>query len=205
MKRTLTDQLFGISKVSRDRRKQNTDRQNILHFIPVFYSSRNQQLLRSKPTFKSTLIVTSQSVYAGMNDKFRNLSLWFRNFLNIDPRHWLPASVGIVTISATWLTITNPEPHAHLAFADVVTVTLNMADTVRIYRTSTTQVHNTVDWQGTWTFSTVESEIPAFTAGGAAIDSKSSSPGNTERCVGKVLGKHTLLRKKVTRNEEKNY
>ena len=87
MKRTLTDQLFGISKVSRDRRKQNTDRQNILHFIPVFYSSRNQQLLRSKPTFKSTLIVTSQNVYAGMKDKFRNLSLWFRNFLNIDPRH----------------------------------------------------------------------------------------------------------------------
>ena len=140
-----------------------------------------------------------------MDVKFRNLSLWFRDFLNIDPRHWLPASEGIVIISASWLAITDPEPHAHLAFVDVVTVTLNMADTVRAKRLGTIQVHNTVNWQGTWTFSTVESEIPAFTAAGAASESKSSSPGNTERCVGKVLGKHTLLWKRVTRNEEKNY
>ena len=67
-----------------------------------------------------------------MDVKFRNLSLWFRDFLNIDPRHWLPASEGIVIISASWLAITDPEPHAHLAFVDVVTVTLNMADTMRI-------------------------------------------------------------------------
>ena len=139
-------EVFGISKVHWERRKQNTDRQNILHFLPTLYSSGNQQLLRSKPMFKSTLIDTSQSVYAGMNVKFRNLSLWFRDFLNIDPRHWLPASEGIVTISTIWLTITDPESNAHLAFVDVVTVTLNMADTGRIKRLHTTQVHNTVNW-----------------------------------------------------------
>ena len=49
-KRTPFDELFSISKVSRD-----TDRQNTLHFLPAFYSSRNQQLLRGKPMFKSTL------------------------------------------------------------------------------------------------------------------------------------------------------
>ena len=80
-------EVFGISKVRREGRKQNTNSQNILHFLPAFYSLGNQQLLRSKPMFKSTLIDISQSVYAGMNVKFRNLSLWFRDFLNIDPRH----------------------------------------------------------------------------------------------------------------------
>ena len=49
-KRTPFDELFSISKVSRD-----TDRQNTVHFLPAFYSSRNQQLLRGKPMFKSTL------------------------------------------------------------------------------------------------------------------------------------------------------
>ena len=125
---------------------------------------------------------------------FRNLSLWFRDFLNIDPRHWLPTSVGIVITSAVWLTITDPESNAYLAFVDVVTVTLDMADTMRILRLSSTQEHNTVNWQGTWTFSTVEGEIPAFTAGGAAMDSKSSSPGNTEQpCIPNTYSKDNPL------------
>ena len=151
-------------------------------------------------TFQRTFTFTSPSVYIGTNVLFRNLSLCFRDFFDIDPRHWLPTSVGIVIISAVWLTITDPEPHAHLAFVDVVTVTLNMADTVRILRPSSTQVHNAVNRQGTWTFSTVEGEIPAFAAGGASIDPKGSSPRNEKRCVGEVLAKHTLLCKRVTRN-----
>lgn len=79
-----------------------------------------------------------------MNAIFRNLSMWFGDFLNIDPRHCLPTSIGVmVSIS---LTVTDPESPAHLAFVDVGTVTLNMADTVRILMASTTRVHNTINW-----------------------------------------------------------
>ena len=56
----------------------------------------------------------------------RDLSLRFWNFFNKDPRHWLPAGVG-VTFSIT-TTITNRESHAHLAFVDVVAVPLNISD-----------------------------------------------------------------------------
>ena len=59
-------------------------------------------------------------------------------------------------------TISDPESHAHLAFVDVVAVALNMADTMGIQiSTSSPQVDNTINWKGAWTFSTVESEIPA--------------------------------------------
>ena len=90
-------------------------------------------------------------------------------------------------------TITDPESHAHLAFVDVVTVSLNMADTVQILSVSLPHVHNTVDWQGSCTFSTVESEIPAFATSCALVDSQGSSPVNMEGCVRKVFGKHTVL------------
>ena len=99
--------------------------------------------------------------------------------------------VGVgISITAT---ITDPETHAHLAFVEVVTVPLNMADTVWTLTLCSTQVHTTVNRQGSCTFSTVESEIPAFAAPGTASDSKSSSPGNMEGCVREVLGKQTVL------------
>ena len=55
------------------------------------------------------------------------------------------------------------------------------------------QVHNTVNGKRSWTFSTVESEVPAFATTLAAMDSKSASPGNMEGCVREVLGEHAIL------------
>ena len=124
----------------------------------------------------------------------RDLSLRFRNFFDEDPGHWTPACVGVM-MSNVWGTVTNPESYAHLAFVDVVTVTLNMAGTVIILTVSFTHVHNTVNWQGSWTFCTVESEIPAFATTVTALDSKIASPGNMEGCVREVLSKYTVLKK----------
>ena len=128
-----------------------------------------------------------------MNVLSRDLSLRFRNFLNKDPGHWIPACVGVIasTVSST---IGDPESHAHLAFVDVVAVPLNMTDTKWTqFTTPFPQEHNTVDWKGAWAFSTVESEIPAFAAIITAVDSQSASPVNMERCVREVIGEQTLL------------
>ena len=111
-----------------------------------------------------------------MNVLSRDLSLRFWNFFNKDPGHWIPACVDVTISIAS--TITNPESYAHLAFVDVVAVALNMADAMGIFTTSFKHVHNTVNWKGAWTFSTVESEIPAFAAIVTAPDSQSASPVN---------------------------
>ena len=92
------------------------------------------------------------------------------------------------------LTVADPESHEHLSFVDVVTMPLNMADAVRtLIFVHRTQVHDTVNRQGSGTFSTVESEVPAFATICGAMDSKSTSPGHMKSCVREVLGKHTVL------------
>ncbi len=77
---------------------------------------------------------------------------------------------------------------------DVVAVPLNMADAVEIFMTTSfPHVHNTVNWQGSCTFGTVESEVPAFAASVTVVDSQGTSKVNMEGCVREVLGEHTVL------------
>ena len=121
----------------------------------------------------------------------RDLSLRFRNFFNKDPGHRHPASVGVSL--TTMSTITNPESHAHLAFVDIVTVPFNIPDAVHVMTVALPHVHNTVNWQGRCTFSSVESKMPASTTIYALVDPQSTSPVNMEGCVRKVLGENTFL------------
>jgi len=100
----------------------------------------------------------------------RDLSLRFGNFFSKDAGHWIPACVGVVTSTVSG-TISDPESHAHLAFVDVVAVSLNMANAMGIFTTSFIHAHNTVNWKRAWTFSTVEREILAFAAAVTAVDS----------------------------------
>ena len=138
-----------------------------------------------------------------MNVLSRDLSLRFRNFLNKDPGHWIPACIGVIT-STVSSTIGDRESHSHLAFVDVVAVPLNMADTTRIFTTSFIHEQNTINWKGAWTFSTVESEIPAFAAAVAVRDSKNASPVNMERCVREVFEEHTVLWRKDDKDKPVN-
>ena len=71
-----------------------------------------------------------------------------------------------------------------------------MTDPVGILGFNGPYEDNTINGQGICTFSTVESEIPAFAATSALVDSKSSRPVNMEGSVREVLGKHTVLKKK---------
>ena len=72
------------------------------------------------------------------------LSLCFGNLLYEDAGHRDISCVGII-VSAVSMAFTNPESHADLSFVDVVTVTLNLADTMRVYR-FTVHVHDAVNW-----------------------------------------------------------
>ena len=85
-------------------------------------------------------------LYAGMAFSTRGLSLSFWNLLYEDPRHRIVARVGVI-ISIVSSAFTNPESHAHLSFVNVVTIALNMADTMRIYRFGW-NINNTFDRQG---------------------------------------------------------
>ena len=71
-----------------------------------------------------------------------------------------------------------------------------MTDPVGILGFNGPYEDNTINGQGICTFSTVESEIPAFAAINALVDSQSSRPANMEGSVREVLGKHTVLKKK---------
>ena len=77
----------------------------------------------------------------------------------------------------------------------------NMPDAVKIFIVSLPHVHNTVNWQGSCTFSTVESKIPAFATRCALVDSESTSPVNMEGRIGEVFGENTVLGKN---RKEKN-
>ena len=129
--------------------------------------------------------------FAGRNVLPRYLGLSLRNFFNEDPGHRLPACVGVARFFTR--TITNPESHSHLSFVDVVTVPLNMADSVKTLSVALPHVHYTVNGQGSWTLCAVESEVPAFATACTLVDSKGTSPGHMKSGVRKVLGEHTVL------------
>ena len=72
------------------------------------------------------------------------LSLCFGNLLYEDAGHRMPSSVGVIVSVTETVAFTNPESHAHLSLVDVVTVALNMTDTMRIYSFGA-DVHNTIN------------------------------------------------------------
>ena len=76
---------------------------------------------------------------------------------------------------------------------------LNISDAVQILTVALPHVHNTVNWQGSCTFSTVESKIPASTTSCALVDPEGTSPVNMEGCVRKVLEENAVL----NRNKKK--
>jgi len=141
---------------------------------------------------KQFIAISIRSVYAGKDFLFWDLSLRFRNFFNKNPGYGTPACVGVITSTESG-TISDPESHAHLAFVDLVTVPLNIADAVNILNLCSFHVHKTVNRQGICTFNIVESKIPAFAAAITAVDSNNASPVNMEGSVREFLREQTLL------------
>jgi len=141
--------------IRKTRIKKQTSNVLFVNFPAIYFTSANvKKNYSAHPVIRKTassmikqfIIIPIKSVYAGMDVLSRELSLRFGNFFNEDPRHGIPACVGVITSTESG-TITDPESHAHLPFVDVVTVPLDMANAIGIFTTSFIHVQNAVNWK----------------------------------------------------------
>ena len=92
-------------------------------------------------------------------------------------------------------TFSNPESHSHLSLVDVITVTFNMAVTVKIVVLAGSHVERTVNGARRATLGAIEGEIPTTTAAVTSINPEVTSKVNVEGSVGEILHKFTVLQR----------
>ena len=120
------------------------------------------------------------------------LSFW--SLFNEDPGHCPPACIRVSILVASVAT-SNPESHSHLSFVDVITVTFNMAVTVKIVVFAGLHVERTVNGAGRAALSAIERKIPTTTAAVTSKNPEVTSKVNMEGSVCEVLHKFTVLQK----------
>ena len=106
----------------------------------------------------------------------------------------MPTCVRVSTRVASG-TLSNPESHSHLSLMDVITVTFNMAVTVKIVVLASLHVERSVDGARRAALGAIEGEIPTTTAVVTAINPEVTSKVNMEGSVCEVLHKFTVLQK----------
>ena len=121
------------------------------------------------------------------------LLLRFWHLFNEDPGHCNPASVCVSTLQASALS--NPESHSHLSLVNVVTVTFNVAVTVKTVLLSIPHVECTLNRPRRAALSTIELEIPAATAVITAMSPEVTSKVDMEGSVCVLLHEVTVLLK----------
>ena len=87
----------------------------------------------------------------------------------------------------------NPESYSHLSLVDVVTVTFNMAVTVKIVVLTGLHVERTVNGSRRAALGAIEGEIPTTTAVVTSMNPEVTSKVNKEGSVCVVLHKFTVL------------
>ena len=97
----------------------------------------------------------------------------------------------LVAIVAT----SNPESHLYLSLVDVITVTFNMAVTVKIVVLAGLHVERTVNGARRAALGAIEGKIPTTTAAVTSINPEVTSKVNMEGGVCEVLHKFTVLQK----------
>ena len=106
----------------------------------------------------------------------------------------MPACVRVSTLVASG-TLSNPESHSHLSLVDVITVTFNMAVTVKIVILASSHVKSSVNGARRAALGAIEGEIPATTAAVTETNLEVTSKVNMKGSVCKVLHKFTVLQK----------
>jgi len=89
----------------------------------------------------------------------------------------------------------NPESHSHLSLVDVLTVTFNMAVTVKIVSPASLHIEDTVNGARRAALGAIEGEIPTTTAVVTVINPEVTSKVNMEGSVCEVLHKFTVLQR----------
>ena len=118
------------------------------------------------------------------------LSFW--HLFNKDPGHFGPACVR-VSILEVLVAVSNPESHAHLSLVNVITVTFNMAVTVKIVAASGCHIECSVNKPRRAALGAIEGEIPAVTALVTVMNPEVTSKVNMEGSVCVVLHEITVL------------
>jgi len=118
------------------------------------------------------------------------LSFW--NLFNKDPGHCRPACVSISILVASVAT-SNPESDSYLSLVDVITVTFDMAVTMKIVVLAGLHVERTVNGARRAALGAIECEIPTTTAIVTCINPEVTSKVNMEGSVCKVLHKVAVL------------
>ena len=91
----------------------------------------------------------------------------------------------------------NPESHSHLSLVDFITVTFDMAVTVKIVALTGVHVERTVNGARRAALGAIEGEIPTTTAVVTSINPEVTSKVNMEGSVCEVLHKFTVLQKQL--------
>ena len=112
----------------------------------------------------------------------------------------MPTSVCVSTLLASG-TLSNPESHSHLSLVNVITVTFNVAVTVKIVVPSSPHVECTINRPRRAALGAIELEIPAATAVVTAINPEVTSKVDMEGSVCVLLHEFTVLLKKMVLNE----
>ena len=120
------------------------------------------------------------------------LSFW--NLFNEDPGHGRPACVCVSILVAS-VTTSNPESHSHLSLVDVITVTFNMAVTVKIVVLAGSHVERTVNGARRAALGAIEGEIPTTTADVTISNPEATRKVNMEGSVCEVLHKVAVLQR----------
>ena len=87
----------------------------------------------------------------------------------------------------------NPEYHSHLSLVDVITVTFNMAVTVKIVVLAGLHVEHTINGARRAALGVIEGEIPTTTAAVTVINPEVTSKVNMQGSDCKILHKFTVL------------
>ena len=106
----------------------------------------------------------------------------------------MPACVSVGYLMACG-TLSNPESHPHLSLVDVITVTFNMAVTMKIVVLASLHVERTVNGARRAALGSIEGEEPTITAVVTSINPEVTSKVNMEGSVCEVLHKFTVLQK----------
>ena len=105
----------------------------------------------------------------------------------------MPTSVCVSTLLAR--TLSNPEFHSHLSLVNVITVTFNVAVTVKIVLLASPHVEYTINGHRRAALGAIELEIPAVTAVVTGINPEVTSKVDMEGSVCVLLHEFTVLLK----------
>ena len=114
------------------------------------------------------------------------------HLFNKDPGHFGPACVSISILVAS-VAVSHPESHSNLSLVNVITVTFNVAMTVKIVAPSSCHVEYTVNGPRRAALGAIEGEIPAATADVTGMNPEVTSKINMEGSVCVVLHEITVL------------